>query len=690
MSKLLLFAGTTEGRELAEFLTRNGIACEICVATEYGEQLLDMTSSLQEIHAGRLTQEEMARLMRESGITHVVDATHPYAAVVTQNIREACEKAGCRYLRLLREESANFVRYADASTDEADGGVRGDGKEIARDASCVFVDSVQEAVEYLSHTEGNILAATGSKELEKYTQLPDYRERVFARVLSTPEAASSAAALGFQGRNLICMQGPFDEELNYALLKQVNARYLVTKESGKVGGFPEKARAAKRAGAQLVVVGRPQQEAGYSATEIRRILCEEWQIMPKQSVSLIGIGMGNPDNMTVEARRACEEADVLIGAPRMLESVQKLSAPKVSAYLPEEIRTYLETHPEYERAAILLSGDVGFYSGARKLLDQLKEYPVQVCCGISSVVYLCARLRCSWEDAFLASIHGRSQNLVGAVRTHRKVFALVGKQESFRQMCRDLLDYGLGQALLHVGCRLSYEDERILAGSPEQLLQEETGDLAAVLIENPGAEKVVTHGVADEAFLRSQVPMTKSEIRSISLSKLQLEEDSVIYDIGAGTGSVSVEAALQAWAGKVYAVEKKPEAAELIRQNSYRFGTANLEVVEGIAPQALKGLPAPTHAFVGGSSGNLREILELLLKKNPCVRVVLNAITLETVAEALQCLRELPVQQEDIAVVSVGKARKAGELHMMMGQNPVYIISFAGSGEIAESRTGWD
>lgn len=663
MNRLLLFAGTTEGRELAEFLARSGIACEICVATEYGEQLLETVSPVHTVHAGRLTKEEMVRLMKEGKITHVVDATHPYATEVTQNIRVACETAGCSYLRLLREDSRGVPVW---------------------EPDCVFVDSVAAAVEYLSHTEGNILAATGSKELGLYTRIPNYQERVFARVLSTAEAVCAAAALGFQGKQLISMQGPFGEELNYALLRQVDARYLVTKESGQVGGFPEKARAARRAGVRLVVVGRPRQEEGYAAPELRRKLCELWKIAPRQTVSLIGIGMGVADNLTIEARRACEEADVLIGAERMLEAVHDLPTPKVARYLPEEIRAYLEAHPEYERAAVLLSGDVGFYSGAKRLLEHLENYPVRLYCGISSVAYLCAKLRCPWEDVFLTSVHGRSQNLVGAVRAHEKVFALVGRQESLHQLCRELLEYGLGYVRLHVGCRLSYADERILSGSPEELLREEPGDLTAVLIENPKADAVVTHGIADEAFLRGEVPMTKSEVRSISLSRLRLTKDSIVYDVGAGTGSVSVEAALQAWAGKVYAIEKKPEAAKLIRQNSQRFGTANLTVVEGTAPRALADLPAPTHAFIGGSSGNLREILETLLRKAPSVRVVVNAITLETVAETLKCLRELPVRQEDIAVVSVGKAKQAGGLHLMMGQNPVYVISFAGRAEDSE------
>lgn len=656
MEKLLLFAGTTEGRELAEFLERQGVSCHVCVATEYGEQLIDEKTSGHRVYSGRLDQNEMAALMEREGIRVAVDATHPYAAVVSANIRAACETAGCRYLRLLREEAP-------------------------ADVHCVFVDSVEQAVEYLKETSGRVFAATGSKELAKYTALPDYRERVTARVLSTPDAVAECAKLGFQGKNLICMQGPFDEELNYAMLKQTGARFLVTKESGKTGGFPEKLRAAARAGARLVVVGRPAKEEGYSEMEIRRILCREFSITCRRRIALVGIGMGNPDNMTLEAREACRQADVLIGAERMLETMKELAKPTYQAYLPDQIGRFLEEHPEYERAAILLSGDVGFYSGAKKLLDRFSGEQVKVYCGISSVVYLCARLGTAWDDAALVSIHGRNQNLLDSVRAHRKVFALVGKEESFRQMCRRLTEYGYGDVRIDVGCHLSYPEEQILTGTAESLQEAATGDLAAVLIRREGELPVVTHGLEDEQFERDKVPMTKSEVRSISLSRLELRRDSVVYDVGAGTGSVSVEAALQAPEGMVYAIEKKPEAVALIDRNRKKFGAANLQVVEGMAPEALEDLPVPTHAFIGGSSGNLKAILELLLKKNPGIRIVINAIALETVSEALACVRKLPLERVDIASVSVGKARSVGSYHMMMGQNPVYVISCSGAAE---------
>lgn len=662
MENLLLFAGTTEGRELAQFLERQGVSCHVCVATEYGEQLLDEKTLGHQIHRGRLDQEEMEALMERENIRITVDATHPYAAAVSSNIRAACEKAGSRYLRLLREE---------AEADE----------------HCVFVDSVEAAVEYLKGTSGHILAATGSKELARYTALPGYRERVTARVLSTPESVAECARLGFQGKNLICMQGPFDEELNYAMLKQTGAAFLVTKESGKTGGFPQKLRAARRAGARLVVVGRPSREEGYSGSQVRGILCRELGISCKRQISLVGIGMGNPDNMTLEARAACRQADVLIGAERMLKTLEELDKPCHQAYLADDIVQFLEEHPEYERAAILLSGDAGFYSGAKKLLERFSEDQVKIYCGISSVVYLCGMLRTSWDDAALVSIHGRNQNLIDAVRSHRKVFSLVGKAESFRQMCRDLVEYGFGDVRVDVGCELSYPGERILTGTAESLLDAEPGDLSAVLIRREGDLPVVTHGMEDERFERDRVPMTKSEVRSISLSKLELCRDSVIYDVGAGTGSVSVEAALQAPEGMVYAVEKKPEAAGLIRRNQKKFGAPNLQVVEGLAPEALEELPVPTHAFIGGSSGNLKEILELLLRKNPRVRIVINAIALETVSEAMACIRQLPLDRVDIAAVSVAKAKSVGNYHMMMGQNPVYVISCGGAGAGASVRS---
>lgn len=681
MDKILLFAGTTEGRNLAEFLEKNQIPTEVCVATQYGETLLEEGKYLH-VHAGRLDETEMEQQIQKKQITLVIDATHPYAVIVSQNIRRACSRTGTEYIRLARKET-------DASW-----------KQEMEDVT--EVASVAEAAAFLAKKEGRIFAATGSKELSAYQVIPDYQDRVVARVLSTPEAVSECAMLGFSGKNLICMHGPFTEDLNVAMLRQAQASWMVTKESGKAGGFLEKLRAAKKAGAKLVVIKRPgerseeiaedQKEENLYAIcdegQIRSLLGKRLGICPKRQLYLVGIGMGNEKNRTVEAEQICQSADLLIGARRMLQSVKTEGKAVFESYKPDEIAAYLAEHPQYETAAVLLSGDIGFYSGAKKLydaiertegLEQMEIYPVS---GISSVVYFCGKLGVSWEDVHLLSLHGRKQNLIDAVKYHEKVFVLCGEKDGIPKICCKLKEYGLGDVKVAVGTDLSYEQERIVQGTAESLMKEDFAPLSVLLICNPDVKKRIGHGLDDDLFLRGKVPMTKSEVRSISLSKLRLHKDAVVWDVGAGTGSVSIEAASLAKDGVVYAIEKKDEAIDLLEQNKRKFGTDNLEIIKGLAPEALEGLPAPTHAFIGGSSGNLKEILEVLLEQNPRVRVVINAIALETVAEAMQCLKSMAFTDVDIAQVSVAKGKKLGSYEMMMGQNPVYIFSCTG-GETA-------
>ena len=689
-----MFAGTSEGRELAMALEEAGRSCDICVATGYGAGIIKECTAIHHIHTGRLDAQEMAALMKRIGAETVVDATHPYAAEASANIREAAKTAHCRYLRLLRE--AGSLSGADEDADALQG---------AQGSLVTFVDSVEEAVAFLADKPGHILAATGSRELEKYTALKDATERVTARVLSTPESVRVASGLGFQGKNLICMQGPFSEEINYAMLKETGSSWMVTKESGKAGGFPEKVRAARRAGAGLVVVGRPAQGEGYSPDEIRQLLglgvpaagsggekkpeSPAGREVPAKDdglrvLSLIGAGMGDPDNMTVEAQEECRRADLLVGAGRMLAIARDLSScPVRTAYLADEIFAYAVGHPEYKRIAVLLSGDTGFYSGARKIAERFSKpdgsgFEIRMFCGISSPVYLCARLMIPWEDVKLASLHGRSCNLISLVGRYKKVFALCGKAEEFRKMCGLLMQYGYGGLTMHAGCDLSYPQERILTGSVEDLSGAQVSDLCAVLIENEAAGTYVTHGLPDSCFERGKVPMTKEEIRSVSLSKLRLKPDSVIWDVGAGTGSVSAEMALRAFAGQVFAVEKNPEAVSLIRANARKLRAANLVVIEGEAPACLASLPIPTHVFIGGTSGNLKEIVRDLVSRNPRVRIVINAITLETLSEALDCLKAFGLTGAEVVSITAAKDRKAGAYHLMTGMNPVYIISCSG------------
>ena len=697
MKSVIVFAGTIEGSRLSEYLCGRQVPAVVCVATEYGETLLKESAYLK-VHTGRMDREQIKKFILEKGAALVVDATHPYAAVVSRNVSLACEDAGTEYIRLIRKS----------------------GNRNWESGQVVEVSTVEEAAAYLKETEGNILVTTGSKELARYTVIPDYETRVFARVLSTGEVALACEKLGFRGKNLICMQGPFSEELNTAMLRQFDCRYLVTKETGKAGGFEEKIRAARKAGAKVVLVGRPPEQEGYSYEEVIQILekrlgerkgedifsletrcgaetgkelsaseqretdrekdsCGGW-IVKERTVTLVGVGMGTARGMTVEATEAVREADLLIGAERMFRAAGIQNKSFYQEYDAQRIADYIKAHPEYTSIAVLLSGDIGFYSGAKKLYEALNGLGCEIrsLCGISSVVYFCGKLRIPWEDVCLKSAHGRKANLIGAVKTHEKTFTILSGADSVGKLCRELQEYGLSGVKVHVGERLGYEEEKITSGSPGELEDGTYDGLCVALIEHPAYFGGIETCVDDEAFLRGKAPMTKSEIRSLSVAKLRLTRDAVVYDVGAGTGSVSVEMALMAVDGEVYAIERKEEACSLIEKNKQHFGTPNIQVIPGLAPGAMEGLPAPTHAFIGGSAGNLREIMECLLRKNPKIRMVINTVTLETIGEVTECLKTLPVLEEEILSVSIAKAKGLGQYHLMMGQNPIYIVTCRG------------
>lgn len=250
---ILIFAGTTEGRKLAEYASEHDINCYVSTATEYGKSILGNLKGIECI-SGRMDETEIEDFVKDHDIRLVIDATHPFAVEVTKNIRAACLNADTQYIRCLRE-----------------GGKKSDVCEDGEGENIVITGSVQEAVEYLRHTQGNILIATGSKELHLYTAIEGYEKRCFARVLSTREAVEESVRLGFKGRNLIAMQGPFSAEMNVALLHQTEATYFVSKESGKAGGFEEKVKAARETGAVLVVVGRPEEE-GETLGDVTRMM----------------------------------------------------------------------------------------------------------------------------------------------------------------------------------------------------------------------------------------------------------------------------------------------------------------------------------------------------------------------------------------------------------------------------------
>ena len=436
-------------------------------------------------------------------------------------------------------------------------------------------------------------------------------------------------------------------------------------------------------------------------------MCENRnQETEKQKIYVVGIGMGAAASMTGRAAAAIERCDYLIGARRMLETFREMRRIRqnptkpgksgtagepeyAEAYVAEEIVSLIQEQKKRQCIGVLFSGDTGFYSGAGKLAQRLAEFPglydVEVIPGISSVSYLAARLQTAWEDASIVSLHGREENFIQTVSRSSRTFLLLGGKDAGSRMLQKLLEYGLDDVTVRAGSSLSYPDEKIISGRPSELSDKDVEGLCTALIENPRPDKWGEPHVRDEVFIRGKVPMTKEEVRSVSLARLNLTGDAVVYDVGAGTGSVSVEAARCGDRIRVYAVEKNPRALELLWQNRRKFRADGIRIIEGQAPDALDDLEEPTHVFIGGSGGRLQEILRAVICKNPRVRIVINAISLETIKEVMDAAKEGLLPHMEVTQLCVSRSGELAGYHMMTGLNPVYIISAGGEEPAADS-----
>ncbi len=692
MKRIVIFAGTTEGRTLSEGLAARGIAHTVCVATDYG-QLMMTEDPLVTVHSGRLDEGEMEDFLREQA-DRVYDATHPFALVVTENLREACRKTGKEYIRVLREEES--------------------GEDLVAGADLRYFPDAEACAAALGETTGNILLTTGSKELHVFTKEDSLADRLYARVLPSLESIGLANEAGLTGKHVIAMHGPFTLEMNRALIRQYDAHVLVTKETGVSGGYPEKIRACAETGTKAFVIGRPREERGISVAEALRDFgaeanCEgtagtEITGVPgaegstaepqRMEIALIGIGPGSRDLLTGEAAQAIAAADILCGAKRMLAGYEEKTC--YPCYLAKDVLPVL-LRERPARAAVLFSGDSGFFSGAKKMRTGLAAgleeagiaAEIRVLPGISSLSYLAARTGTDYSDARLLSLHGRAGDaealgeLLRELKRAGKVFTLLSGRADIDALCQSLRAAGLADTRMTLGYNLSYPDERIFPVDVATGLatdQLPDGSYVALLETGVPRKRELFPLLGDEEFERSRVPMTKEAIRHLSLARLKLTENAVLYDVGSGTGSIAVQAAALDETIRVYAIEKKEEAADLIGVNSRKHRAPNLTVIRGEAPDALAELEMPTHVFIGGSSGNLQEILACIREKNPSARVVINAVSLETIAEINGLLsaweREDLVYDLTVEQVQVARSRALGNYHLMMAENPVLIASF--------------
>lgn len=715
MKKIIIFSGTTEGRNLSELMAAAGIAHTVSVATDYGKLVMKAHPKVK-IQEGRLSKEAMSEFLRKESFDLVIDATHPYAVEVTRTIKSCV--AGMKadglevtYLRLKRSIQAS-----------EETGLR-------------FFDSNEACAEALKEIKGNILLTTGSKELSVYTASEEVKKRLYVRVLPGMESLEICRREGILPQQILALQGPFSEELNDALIHQYGIKCMVTKQGGITGGFLEKKEAALKNRIPLLIIRREAtEEDGLSfdavCEKIETLTGVNLSLRPAElMITLAGIGPGDADMMTVRLKEALAEADLVLGAKRLIEAVTpKLE--KEALYLPDKILTWLkEKSRQYAvheklKVVILFSGDIGFYSGWSKVRICLQEAlqkdilhgTLQSIPGISSIQMMAAACGVSWENAGIYSIHGKTDTdgwqaeVLHRLHENGRLFLLVSGAEDIRKLGALFSDKE--NCRIKVGYQLSYPQQKLMVLTPEACRETEQEGLYVVMIEKEeheakeaceekGTQKVcevqeargeqevaitISPGIPDEAFIRGKVPMTKGEVRQVSLCSLRLQKDSVLYDIGSGTGSIAVEAAHLSRGIKVYAIEKKEEALALLAQNKEKFQVANMEIIRGMAPEACNGLEEPTHVFIGGSGGHLMEILEVLAAKKRRIRVVMNAISLETVAEFKQVKERFSVCNFEMIQMQVSRYHELGSYYMPKAENPVMICSFDLQGGEADAE----
>lgn len=394
------------------------------------------------------------------------------------------------------------------------------------------------------------------------------------------------------------------------------------------------------------------------------------------NVTLIGMGSGQPENLTLQGLAALRQADLILGARRLLAVLPAgCTENRAAAYRPDEVAELLQTSGA-ENAVLVYSGDTGFYSGASSMMEKLEALGVRarVLPGLSSIQLLAAALGRPWQGWNLVSAHGRTCDPVAECMQGRPTFFLTGGSEDPATLCAQLAAEGFGDVQGVVGQCLGTPEEKLFRGSVKELAAGRFNSLSVLLVEAAEVLPRRAPGLPDEAFERGDVPMTKQEVRAAVLAKLAVRPEDILWDVGAGTGSVSVELALAAPRGRVYAVECRPEGCALIKANREKFRTRNLVLVEGLAPAALSDLPAPDAVFIGGSKGSLAAIVDAALEKNPDARICVSAIALESLSAAVAALtakgRTVQVSQ-----LAVSRAKAVGGLHLMMAQNPIYLIT---------------
>ena len=411
-------------------------------------------------------------------------------------------------------------------------------------------------------------------------------------------------------------------------------------------------------------------------------------------LTVAGIGPGEADYILPAVIKKMKKAHTVIAAKRILPVLKKLCQDVNSEADSEnskpvflamgKIKDTLEQIGEIlskgQDVVMAVSGDPLMYSLYRTICnDPISEgWEVDLIPGVGSLQMLGAAFGETMEEALIISVHGRAKtagSIALAVAENPKVFFLCSKEQGPAWLSQIMLDYHMDHVTVCAGANLSYEDELLESGTPEEMVQKEFPSLCVAMIKNPEPHQIVRPCfLSDEDFERDKTPMTKEEIRVLILHKMKLHPDDIVWDIGAGTGSVSIECARQVPFGTVHSVERNETAVKLIYKNKEKFSADNLFIYEGDAAKTACTLPEPDKVFIGGSGKELSQILETIAAFPKKIKVVISAVTIETITEANELLGKYDTDF-DVIQATVGRGRKIGNYHIMDTNNPVMIFT---------------
>lgn len=443
MSLIFVFSGTSEGRELIETLADRGCTIRAFVATEYGQIVMKEHENIT-VNIGRLDEPDIRKLIKNDEPDYIVDATHPHAKVITENIKMACRECGLldKYIRVLREES----------------GMQDEGF-----SDCIIkVSSYDEAILKLSEfPEKKIMITTGVKELSNFAK-PDLIDRLVVRILPGRESLEIAYNLGFSTRQIIAMEGPFSINMNSALIREYDVAALVTKNSGTRGGYLEKIKACKENGIKAIVIENESDDKGISINEAVKTICKD----AVKNVCIIGAGVCNKEYLTRAAYEAIKNAKVIIGAKRMAEFGRSINNGAIiyEEYEAKKVSSIINESDEYS-IAVLMSGDTGLCSGSkgliRELNDKLENVKVDVIPGISSISYMAAKLKLQYSDYPFISLHEAECEYMKYINSGEGFIAICSGVEDAKRVSRDVLNKQ-NVLSVYLGKNLGSDDEEII------------------------------------------------------------------------------------------------------------------------------------------------------------------------------------------------------------------------------------